>query len=287
MPERAFPSPAKLNLFLHITGKRTDGYHNLQTLFQFIDYCDTLYFSNTDHNGPIHLDTALPGVPMQANLIYRAATALRDATGCHRGATIRIEKHLPMGGGLGGGSSNAATTLVALNHLWKTRLSEDQLADIGLTLGADVPVFVRGRAAVAEGIGEQLSDVSPEEPWYLLLIPNCHVETAALFADKCLTRNSKPIRIRAFLEGQESGHNDFEPVARRLFPDIETGFQLLNQLGHARLTGTGACLFCAYPTRDAALAANQKLTTLAPDRFRFQTRVARGMNLSPLQRSLL
>ena len=287
MSERAFPSPAKLNLFLHITGKRPDGYHNLQTLFQFIDFCDTLYFSNTGHDGPIYLQDQLPGVPEQTNLIYRAASALQQASGCRRGASIRLEKQLPMGGGIGGGSSNAATTLVALNHLWQTGLCEDELAAVGLTLGADVPVFVRGRAALAEGVGEQLTAVSPEEPWYLLLIPDCHVETAALFADKCLTRNSNPLRIRAFLEGQDPGHNDFEPVARRLFPEIETGFQLLSQLGSARLTGTGACLFCPFPTREAAEEARQKLPLLAPEGYRFQARVARGLNLSPLQRSLL
>ncbi|MDX1693287.1 MAG: 4-(cytidine 5'-diphospho)-2-C-methyl-D-erythritol kinase [Ketobacteraceae bacterium] len=286
MPERAFPSPAKLNLFLHITGRRPDGYHNLQTLFQFIDFCDMLYIT-PQPGGQIRLEEDIPGVPREANLIYRAADTLRQTTGCRDGASIRIEKQLPMGGGLGGGSSNAATTLVALNHLWNTGLSEDDLAEIGLTLGADVPVFVRGKAALAEGVGEELTPVNPEEPWYLILIPDCHVETAALFADKCLTRNTNPIRIRAFLEGLEPGHNDFEPVARRLFPEIETGFQLLSQLGKARLTGTGACLFCDFPTRDAALKASQKLQALAPKGYRFKARVAKGVNISPLQRSLL
>ena len=285
--ERAFPSPAKLNLFLHITGKRTDGYHNLQTLFQFIDFCDTVFISHFSQNGSITLDNQIPGVPQEANLIYRAAEALRHVTGCRNGARIRIEKQLPMGGGIGGGSSNAATTLVALNHLWQTRLNDNELAEIGLSLGADIPVFVRGKAALAEGIGDQLTPVAPDEPWYLLLIPDCHVETAALFADKHLTRNTKPIRIRAFLEGLDAGHNDFEPVARRLFPEIETGFQLLRQLGRPRLTGTGACLFCDFPNRTDAEEARQKLDTLAPEGYGFQARVARGMNQSPLQQSLL
>lgn len=282
MTERTFTAPAKLNLFLHITGKRPDGYHNLQTLFQFIDYCDTLHFSHYDTPGDIHLESDLEGVNPKDNLIVKAAKALQHASGCSKGATIRLDKQLPMGGGLGGGSSDAATTLVALNQLWQTHLSEDRLAEIGLDLGADVPVFVRGRAALAEGVGEQLTPVSLDEPWYLLAIPDCHVETAALFADKHLTRNSKPIRIRAFLEGATQGHNDFEPVARRLFPDIESCFAVLNQVGEAKLTGTGACVFCRFDNRESALDAAQQVASLAPAGLKLRTQVAKGLNRSPL-----
>lgn len=284
MNEKPFLSPAKLNLFLHITGRREDGYHNLQTLFQFIDYCDTLYFSNYSGHGPIELENNIPGVPPEQNLISKAAHALQAATNCTMGARIRLAKQLPMGGGIGGGSSNAATTLVALNQLWDTGLNEDELAEIGLRLGADVPVFVRGKAALAEGVGEKLQPVTLKESWYLLLIPNCHVETPVLFADKQLTRNSKPIRIRDFLEGREPGHNDFEPVARRLFPEIESGFTLLNQVGDAKLTGTGACLFCAFASELSAKTAEQQVQRLAPPGLQFRTVVAKGLNTSPLFR---
>ncbi|MCG8317772.1 MAG: 4-(cytidine 5'-diphospho)-2-C-methyl-D-erythritol kinase [Pseudomonadales bacterium] len=276
-------SPAKLNLFLHITGRRPDGYHNLQTLFQFIDLCDIMTFRDTQTDGDIALDLNIPGVATQQNLIYKAARLLKETTQCPLGATIGINKVLPMGGGVGGGSSNAATTLVALNKLWKTELDEDELAKLGLELGADVPVFIRGKAALAEGIGDKLSPVEIDEPWYLLGIPDCHVETATLFKDKCLTRNSNLITIRAASEGQ--GHNDFEPVARRLFPAVDDALQRLSRFGNAKLTGTGACVFCAFTDQQNALMAKQALDSESC-KFPLRTIVTKGLNISPLHQDL-
>ncbi|MCG8672908.1 MAG: 4-(cytidine 5'-diphospho)-2-C-methyl-D-erythritol kinase [Pseudomonadales bacterium] len=287
METLALPSPAKLNLFLHITGRRADGYHNLQTLFQFIDFCDTLHFNNTDSPGEIKLTPDIDGVPKEQNLIYRAAKLLRKATDCELGASIHLEKQLPMGGGLGGGSSNAATTIVALNHLWRTGLNQDQLADLGNQLGADVPVFVRGKAAVAEGTGEILTPVDIQEPWYLILVPDCHVETAALFADKHLTRNSNPITLRAVLNTPlgELGHNDFEPVARSKFSAIEEGLTLLSGYGSAKLTGTGACLFCDFHSQEEAEKAQRDLSNKRTE-HRFRSHIAAGHNQSPLHSRL-
>ena len=278
-----FRSPAKLNLFLHITGRRPDGYHNLQTLFQFIDYCDTLTFADTDETGPVQLAQDIPGVSTEQNLIFRAASLLKETTQCPLGATIGINKVLPMGGGIGGGSSNAATTLVALNKLWQTHLPKEQLASLGLKLGADVPVFIQGRAAMAEGVGEKLTPIDMDEPWYLLGIPDCHVETAALFKDKYLTRNSNLITIRAALEGQ--GRNDFEPVARRLFPAIDEAMRRFNAYGTAKLTGTGACVFCAFKDKQSAELAKLSLDNdecIHP----FKSIVVKGRNLSPLYQDL-
>jgi len=279
-----FSAPAKLNLFLHITGVRDDGYHTLQTLFQFIDFCDTLTFTNYSADGDIQLNNNIKGVPQEYNLIYRAAALLRKTTNCTLGTTISIDKKLPMGGGLGGGSSNAATTLVALNQLWNTHLTTRELAKIGVLLGADVPVFIEGHAALAEGIGEQLTPVDIPEPWYLLVIPQCHVNTEKLFNDDQLTRNSKTITMRDFLDG--AGHNDFEPVAKRLFPLINNAFHALDQLGEAKLTGTGSCIFCRYPSRDEAQNALNELH-LKQERFGIKSGdlkaiIAQGLNRSPL-----
>ena len=287
MKTLTLPSPAKLNLFLHITGRRPDGYHNLQTLFQFIDFGDTLHFSDYSSNGEILLTPSIDGVPTEQNLIYRAAKLLRDTTECKLGANIRLEKQLPMGGGLGGGSSNAATTLVALNHLWKTGLSEDQLAELGNRLGADVPVFVRGKAAVAEGTGEILTPVDIDQPWYLILVPDCHVETAILFADKHLTRNSKPITLRAVLDTPlgELGHNDFEPVARSKFAAIDEGLTLLSGYGNAKLTGTGACLFCSFASQNEAEIAQRDFIAKHKE-HRFESHITKGLNQSPLHATL-
>lgn len=284
-----FNSPAKLNLFLHITGIRDDGYHNLQTVFQFLDLHDTLTFENTDTDGPVTMGTTIDGVPDEENLIYKAATLLREHTGCRLGARISVNKQLPMGGGLGGGSSNAATTLVALNQLWDTQLSTNELEALGLTLGADVPIFVHGMAAWAEGVGEQLTPVTIDEPWYLLAIPNCHVETAELFRDKQLTRNTKPITMRAFLDG--AGHNDFEPVAKRKFPLINKTLGLLNEWGDAKLTGTGACCFCSISNKEIGLKALSNLPE-ALTRFNLKSGdlnviLAKGHNRSSLYESRL
>lgn len=281
---KTFPAPAKLNLFLHITGRRPDGYHNLQTLFQFIDYYDSLSFENYSNVGAINLIADLPGVASENNLIVRAADLLKQTTRTALGADITLIKRLPLGGGLGGGSSDAATTLVALNHLWGTGLSSTELEQLGLTLGADIPVFIRGTAALAEGVGEVLHPATIPTPWYLLITPKCHIETAALFADKQLTRNSKPIKIRAFLEG--ASHNDFEPVARRQFPLVDKAFKLLGDLGNPKLTGTGACIFCSYTDPDEAEHALSRLPTLMtqsglkPDEL--SARVVKGLNQSPL-----
>lgn len=276
-------SPAKLNLFLHITGRRPDGYHNLQTLFQFIDFCDYLEF-DANATGAIQLEPAIPGVPAEQNLIVRAARLLQQHTGSQHGAYIKVDKHLPMGGGLGGGSSNAATTLVALNHLWNTGLSRDELKALGLRLGADVPIFIHGQTALAQGVGEQFENVTVPEPWYLLAVPSCHAPTAELFQEKQLTRNSDLITVRAFLEG--AGHNDFEPVLRKRFPLIDRCLQLMDTESKARVTGSGACLFSSFESEQQAIAAHQQLVTHMPD-FSLtdqdvKWRVTKGMNRSSL-----
>ena len=284
-----FNAPAKLNLFLHITGVREDGYHNLQTIFQFLDLNDTLTFENTHSDGNISLGSKIQGVLEKENLVYKAATLLRQHTNSKRGAHISIDKKLPMGGGLGGGSSNAATTLVALNQLWDTKLTTPELEALGLTLGADIPIFVHGVAAWAEGVGEQFTSVTIDEPWYLLAIPACHVETAELFRDKQLTRNTKAITMRAFLDG--AGHNDFEAVAKKKFPLINKTLELLNEWGSARLTGTGACCFCPVSDKETGLKA---LSNLPEALLRFNLKsedlnviLTKGQNGSSLYQSSL
>ncbi|MEJ5043832.1 4-(cytidine 5'-diphospho)-2-C-methyl-D-erythritol kinase [Pantoea nemavictus] len=278
-----WPAPAKLNLFLYITGRRPDGYHNLQTLFQFLDYGDTLQIA-ADSSDKITLLTPLDGVPDEENLIVRAAQALKQCAAtrgtlpAHAGATIALEKVLPMGGGLGGGSSDAATVLVALNHLWHTQLSVDDLATIGIKLGADVPVFVRGHAAFAEGVGEQLQPATPEEKWYLVAHPGVSIATPDLFRDPDLTRDS-PIRTLDELL-QRSFHNDCEAVARKRFRKVDELLSWLLEYAPSRLTGTGACVFAEFDTESAA----RQVLELAPKWI--CGFVARGLNISPLQRTL-
>ena len=201
--ELRLPAPAKLNLMLHITGRRADGYHELQTLFQFLDFGDELGFA-VRADGVIRLHSDIPGVVHDSNLIVRAARALQQQTGCTLGADIWLTKRLPMGGGIGGGSSDAATTLLGLNHLWQLHLDEDRLAELGLTLGADVPVFVRGRAAFAEGIGEKITPITLSEPWFLVAIPQVLVSTMKIFSDPELTRDTPTIKVRSLLEGVSS-----------------------------------------------------------------------------------
>jgi len=277
------PAPAKLNLFLHITGRRPDGYHELQTLFQFLDFSDTLGFEATA-DSDICVSPAIPNIPRESNLIYRAARLLQEHTGCRQGARIHLTKRLPMGGGLGGGSSNAATTLVALNRLWGTGLDSERLQRLGLQLGADVPIFIHGRAALATGVGEQFENVEIPEPWYLLAIPACHASTAELFQAKQLTRNSNVITIRAFLEG--GGHNDFEPVLRERFALIDRCLTMMDTASKARVTGSGSCLFSSFATEQEAYAAHQQMVAQMPDfnltdqDVRWQ--VAKGANRSPL-----
>lgn len=273
----SLPAPAKLNLFLHITGRRQDGYHTLQTLFQFLDHGDTLHFTPRD-DGQIHLSPQLPGVPADANLVVRAARLLQQATQCALGADILLEKRLPMGGGIGGGSSDAATTLVGLNHLWNTQLNDDQLAEIGLQLGADVPVFVRGQAAWAEGVGEQLTPVELDEPWYLVVVPPCQVSTAEIFSDQRLTRDTSPITLAAFRE--HGGRNDCLPVVEERYPEIRNALILLNNYCEAKMTGTGSCLFGAFPNEREADKVRARLPAT------LQTFVAKGCNRSPLHQML-
>lgn len=276
-----WPSPAKLNLFLYITGRRADGYHRLQTLFQFLDYGDTLTIvPRQDHR--IQLLTPVEGVPDEQNLIVRAARLLQQHCTSQAlstlpyGADISIEKRLPMGGGLGGGSSNAATVLVALNELWQCGLSDDRLAAMGLALGADVPVFVRGHAAFAEGIGERLQPANPAEKWYLVAHPGVSIPTPVIFADPELKRDT-PIRpLNALLQATYA--NDCEPIARKRFREVEQLLSWLLQYAPSRLTGTGACVFAEFDSEPAAL----QVLNQAPAWLRGF--VARGVNVSPLHR---
>jgi 4-diphosphocytidyl-2-C-methyl-D-erythritol kinase len=269
-----WPAPAKLNLMLHVVGRRPDGYHELQTVFQFIDRCDWLDLSVRD-DGRVLRQSDLPGVAPEQDLVVRAARLLQRHTACRRGADISVHKRLPLGGGLGGGSSDAATTLVALNHLWGTGLSEDELAELGLGLGADVPVFIRGRAAWAEGVGERLRFVDLPEPWYLVLVPPCQVSTAAVFNDPELTRNSPRTTIADFLAGASG--NACEPVVRCRHPEVSDALEWLQQYQPARLTGTGACVFAAFETETAADALSRQVPA------RISAFVARGLNRSPLR----
>jgi 4-diphosphocytidyl-2-C-methyl-D-erythritol kinase len=269
-----WPAPAKLNLFLRVTGRRDDGYHTLQTVFQFLDHADQLYFS-LRADGAIRRFGGPPGVPDEADLCVRAARRLQETTGFRRGVDIYNEKRLPVGGGLGGGSSNAATTLWALNRLWGTGLEAAQLADLGLSLGADVPVFLLGRAAWAEGVGELLTPVDPPQPWYLVVNPAVSVSTAAVFSDPELTRDSPRMTIRDFLSG--GGHNDCEAVVRRRHPAVAGALDWLNRFSPARMTGTGACVFAAFGSQAEAKAVERQLPAC------WTGFVARGLNRSPLQ----
>ncbi|WP_151709059.1 4-(cytidine 5'-diphospho)-2-C-methyl-D-erythritol kinase [Acinetobacter brisouii] len=235
------PCPAKLNLFLHITGQRTNGYHELQTIFQLIDLYDWLEFEPNETN-EIILD-GLSGVEQKDNLIYKAAEKLKPYSQKFCGLNIRIEKNIPMGAGLGGGSSNAASTLILLNQVWQCSLNIQQLAEIGQSLGADVPVFVHGRNAWAEGIGEHLTFIDLDQKQYIVLKPDCFISTQLLFSQKTLTRNSKPSKFCAYQIKPSDFGNNFEPLARNLYPEVNEAMQYLDQFGVAKLTGTGACVF--------------------------------------------
>lgn len=252
-----WPAPAKLNLFLHVTGRRADGYHLLQTVFRFIDRCDTLRFApRTD--GAIVLATPTPGVDPEDDLTVRAARLLQAATGCRQGATIFLDKRLPMGGGLGGGSSDAATVLLALNHLWQSGLMRPQLEKLGLALGADVPVFVHGRNTFAEGVGEAFTDVDLPPAAYLVLNPAVHVPTAAIFGAPELCRTTPAMRPADWRPG--IGHNDLEPVACARFPAVAGHLDWLRrQAPAAMMTGSGACVFAPFPDVAAAAAVFARL----------------------------
>ena len=275
--ELILPAPAKLNLMLHILGRRADGYHELQTLFQFLDFADELGFA-LRQDGEIHLHTPIDGVPHDSNLIVRAARSLQHASGTHLGADIWLDKRLPMGGGIGGGSSDAATTLLGLNHLWQLNWDQDRLAALGLSLGADVPVFVRGHAAFAEGVGERLTAVELDEPWFLVARPQVFVSTAEVFSDPELTRDTPPIKVRSLLEG--GGRNDCLPVVQKRYKEVHNALILLNKFVHARLTGTGACVFGSFPNRDDADKVARQLPGTLP------SFVAQGRNISMLHRKL-
>ncbi len=251
-----WPAPAKLNLFLHVVGRRADGYHLLQTLFRFIDHGDTLRFApRTD--GKIELATPLSGVPPDTDLTVRAAHLLREESGTRQGATISLEKRLPMGGGLGGGSSDAATVLLALNCLWRTGLSRRRLQEIGLTLGADVPIFVSGRNAFAEGVGERLTPVELPPAWYVVLEPPVQVPTVAIFKRPELRRDTPAIAAADWLPG--FGGNDLEPVAAALHHEVAEHIGWLSAFGNARMTGSGACVFAEFENRAAAEAVVAQL----------------------------
>jgi 4-diphosphocytidyl-2-C-methyl-D-erythritol kinase len=245
----AFPAPAKLNLFLHVVGRRPDGYHLLQTVFRFLDYGDTLHIVPRQ-DPSIRLLHPLPGVAVEQDLCFRAARLLQERTGCRLGADIGLDKRLPMGGGLGGGSSDAATVLLALNRLWRLGLPRAALQEIGLQLGADVPVFVFGRSAFAEGVGERLQPVDLAPASYVVLIPPVHVSTQMVFTHPGLTRDTPETKIAALFEG--CGHNDLQSVVVALYPVVGEYLAWLRQFGDARMTGSGACVFAAFPERAAA-----------------------------------
>ena len=288
-----WPAPAKLNLFLHIVGRRPDGYHELQTLFQFLDLSDEIAYTARD-DGDVRRTGGPSDIDPEQDLVVRAARLLQQHTGTTRGVDIGVRKRIPMGGGLGGGSSDAATTLLALNRLWALRLAIDELAELGLVLGADVPVFVRGRAAWAEGVGERLVPVEIEQPWYVVVDPGCHVSTAEIFGDPTLTRDTAPITIPDPVCGAaslgkprlplsvlfEQTANDCEALVRKRYPAVDAALRRLTPHGHARLTGTGGCVFVATETEAKARSIVEQLPGS------WHSIVARGLNRSPLHELL-
>jgi len=274
---RDWPAPAKLNLFLHVTGRRADGYHSLQTAFRLIDLADTLRFRPRE-DGELTLQRPLAGVPPAQDLCLRAAALLKRTTGHPGGVEIELNKRIPVGGGLGGGSSDAATTLMALNQLWHLGLKRAELQRLALSLGADVPVFVFGENAFAEGVGEELTSLALPQAWYLVLVPPVQVPTAAVFAAPELTRDAKPIRITAFFDGlkQRTLRNDLEPVVCTNYPEVARHLAWLKRHGEARMSGSGACVFAEFSTESAARAVHAQLP---PAMSGF---VARGLEFHPL-----
>lgn len=272
-----WPAPAKLNLMLRITGRRPDGYHLLQTVFQFIDLCDWITFHPVEEDR-VSLYRTLPGVAETDDLTVRAARLLKAETGYAGGVRIEVEKNLPMGGGLGGGSSDAATTLVALNHLWGLGLPVERLMRLGLSLGADVPVFVFGQAAWGEGVGEKLEPIWVPECWTIVIRPDCHVNTGEIFSDKSLTRDSKSIRIADFIAGQHQ--NDCVDVVTRRYRAVKDALAALSEFAEGRLTGTGACVFAQFDSQQSAKSAFRLLAA------RWRCYLVRGVNESPLHAKL-
>lgn len=280
MKALTLPAPAKLNRMLHITGQRDDGYHELQTLFQFLEHGDSLTFQGRGDDKVV-LSPAIHGVANEENLVVRAARLLQQATGYQYGADIRLDKRLPMGGGLGGGSSDAATTLLALNRLWELGLDLPQLAELGLKLGADVPVFVLGKAAWAEGVGERLTPIALDTPWFVVIHPGIEVSTPRVFKAPQLTRNTPPISMaRALQEGPEAWRNDCEPTVRRLYPTVGGALDWLSDYAPALLTGTGACVFCRLTQESEAYRILSRV------RNGWHAFKARGCNISPLHQAL-
>lgn len=279
----AWPSPAKINLFLYVTGRRPDGYHCLQTLFQFLDYSDTLFFT-LNSSGEARLLTPMAGIANKDNLIVRAALSLMQLAKREKnlppyaGVDIRIEKVLPQGGGLGGGSSNAATVLVALNHLWQLQFNQAELSKLGLSLGADVPIFILGHSAFAEGIGEKLTPVCLKEKWYLIAHPNIRIPTEQVFADPLLVRNTPPRPLTQLLNSPFT--NNCELVVKKRFPKVDAILSWLIQYAPSRLTGTGACVFAEFDTEANA----QRVLASSPTWL--SGFVAKGSNLSPLYSAL-
>lgn len=283
MQTLTLPAPAKLNLFLHITGQREDGYHLLQTIFQFLDYSDEITL-NLRTDDKIQRIKGLEDIPQESDLCVRAANLLQSQTNSSLGVDISINKILPIGGGIGGGSSDAATVLLGLNKLWQCGLSTQDLAAIGLSLGADVPVFINGFAAWAEGVGEQLTPINLPEKWFLVVHPKVFVSTSEIFADQGLTRDCEPIKIARFLrdsgieEKLDTVSNVFEPVVRNRYQEIADAIDWLSNFSSARLTGTGSCLFASFTSQSSA---KQVLSQLPKDR-QWQGFVAKGVNTSPL-----
>ena len=269
-----FPSPAKLNLFLYINGKLSNGYHELQTLFQFLDFGDWLEMSIREEDNQILLTPEIPNLKTEDNLIYRAAKLLQEKANIQLGANIHLDKILPMGGGVGGGSSNAATALVALNYLWQANLSIDELAKLGLTLGADVPIFIHGHAAFAEGVGEKITYCEPAEKWLVVLKPDDSISTAAIFHDPNLPRNTPKKSLKQLLS--EPYVNDCEKVVINHYSNVEKALNWLLQYAPARLTGTGACVFAEF---DHEAEAQAVLRQKPEEFFGF---IAKGLNVSPL-----
>ncbi|MDF1581960.1 MAG: 4-(cytidine 5'-diphospho)-2-C-methyl-D-erythritol kinase [Methyloprofundus sp.] len=270
-------APAKLNLMLRIVGQREDGYHLLQTVFQIIDIDDGLVFHKTN-DGRVRLQKEIPGVQEADDLAVRAANILKDETGYQGGVCIDIEKNLPMGGGLGGGSSDAATVLVVLNQLWQLGLSKQRLMELGLKLGADVPVFVNGASVWAEGIGEQLTEINLPESWFVIVKPDCHVDTGEIFSTKGLTRDSKSIKISEFQSGQD--RNDCQEVVENLHSEVKETLIELSQYGDSRLTGTGACVFVQFNDKLSAQQVYNKLNS------KREVYLAKGLAISPLQKQI-
>ncbi len=270
---QAFPAPAKLNLFLHVIGRRADGYHLLQSVFRFIDRSDTVHLT-LRADGRVVRETDLPGVPEDRDLTVRAARLLQPHAPAGAGVGIRVDKVLPMGGGLGGGSSDAATVLLALNRLWQVNLSRPALQALGLQLGADVPVFVFGQTAFAEGVGEILQPVSAPPAWYVVLTPSLEVPTAAVFAAPELTRDTPRLKIAPFSTGM--GRNDLQPVVLQRYPEVARHLEWLARFGEARMTGSGACVFATFGTEAAAREVLARLPGT------MQGFVAQGLDRHPL-----